>query len=308
MTSTRLVVSLPNSEVRSWLGEAPEGVDFVQWDLSGPPPFETIDIVVPPYMGASTRLASLSMVSAQLIQSLSIGYDGVAETLPPRNVYANAASVHEASTAELALALVLSAQRAIPDFVRAGERGHWAPQVRPSLADREVLLVGYGGVGRAIEDRLTPFEVSITRVATHERSDERGTIHGVASLMALLARADIVIIAVPLSKETTRLVNEEFLAAMRDDALLVNVARGQVADTNALVRHASSGRLRLALDVVDPEPLPQGHPLFGLSNVLISPHIGGATTAMQPRVKRLLLEQIGRVQRGETPLNVVLRS
>lgn len=308
MTSTRLVVSLPSSEVRSWLGDTADDVHFVAWDLSGPPPLEVIDIVVPPYMGGPARLASLSKVTAQLIQSLSIGYDGVAEFLPPRNVYANAASVHEASTAELALALVLSAQRGIPDFVRAGERGHWAPQVRPSLADREVLLVGYGGVGRAIEERLAPFEVSITRVASHERSDERGTIHGVSSLMSLLPRADIVIIAVPLSSETTGLVNEEFLAAMRDGALLVNVARGQVADTNALVRHASSGRLRLALDVVDPEPLPDGHPLFALENVLISPHIGGATTAMQPRVKRLLLEQIGRVQRGETPLNVVIRS
>ncbi|MHB1209232.1 MAG: 2-hydroxyacid dehydrogenase [Acidimicrobiales bacterium] len=308
MVSHRLLVSLPNSEVRSWIGEAPEGVDFIEWDFSGPPPVDVIDIVVPPYMGGPARLAALSHVTSQLVQSLSIGYDGVAEVLPPGNVYANAASVHEASTAELALALVLSAQRAIPDFVRAAERGHWAPQFRPSLADREVLLIGYGGVGRAIEERLVAFEVSITRVASHERKDERGTIHGVASLPELLARADIVIVAVPLTPETTGLVNDDFLTSMRDGTLLVNVARGQVADTDALVRHASSGRLRFALDVVEPEPLPDGHPLFALENVLISPHVGGATTAMQPRAKRLLLEQIGRVLRGETPLNVVLRS
>ncbi|MBW4077570.1 MAG: 2-hydroxyacid dehydrogenase [Acidobacteria bacterium] len=308
MTSHRLIVSLPNSEVRSWLGEAPEDVDFIEWDLSEPPPLDVIDIVVPPYMGGTTRLAALSKVRTQLVQSLSIGYDGVAAVLPPGNVYANAASVHEASTAELALALVLSAQRAIPDFVRAAEKGHWAPQVRPSLADREVLLIGYGGVGRAIEERLIAFEVSITRVAGHEREDERGTIHGVASLPELLARADIVIVAVPLTPGTTRLVDDDFLNSMRDGALLVNVARGRVADTDAMVRHASSGRVRLALDVVDPEPLPDGHPLFALENVLISPHVGGATSAMQPRAKRLLLEQIGRVRRGETPLNVVLRS
>ncbi len=308
MTSPSFIVSLPNAEVRSWLGEAPDGVQFVEWDLSGQPPVDTINIVVPPYMGAAQRLGALSHVRAQLVQSLSIGYDGVEAILPPGNVYANAASVHEASTAEMAMALTLSAQRAIPDFVRAAEKGHWAPQPRASLADREVLLVGYGGVGRAIEERLIAFEVTITRVARHERTDERGTIHATSSLPQLLSSAEIVIIAVPLSKSTTRLVDDDFLSSMRDGALLVNVSRGQVANTDALVRHASSGRLRLALDVVDPEPLPDGHPLFALENVLISPHVGGATTAMPPRAKRLLLEQIRRVQHEETPLNVVLRS
>ncbi len=308
MTSPSFIVSLPNAEVRSWLGEAPDGVQFVEWDLSGPPPVDAIDIVVPPYMGAAQRLGALSHVRAQLVQSLSIGYDGVEAVLPPGNIYANAASVHEASTAEMAMALTLSAQRAIPDFVRAAEKGHWAPQLRASLADREVLLVGYGGVGRAIEERLIAFEVTITRVASHERTDERGTIHATSSLPQLLSSAEIVIIAVPLSKSTTRLVDDDFLSSMRDGALLVNVSRGQVADTDALVRHASSGRLRFALDVVDPEPLPDGHPLFALENVLISPHVGGATTAMPPRAKRLLLEQIRRVQHEETPLNVVLRS
>ena len=308
MMPRRLVVSLPNAEVRSWLGAAPDGVDFIEWDLSSPAPFDVIDVVVPPYMGGPSRLASLAGVKTRLVQSLSIGYDGVASALPPGHVYANAASVHEASTAELALALILAAQRGIPDFVRAASRGVWAPEFRPSLADRHVLLVGYGGVGRAIEQRLIAFEVAITRVAHRKRSDERGTIHAATSLPQLLGDADIVIVAVSLSPDTTRLVDDTFLAAMRDGALLVNVARGQVADTDALVRHASLGRIRLALDVVDPEPLPDGHPLFALENVLISPHVGGATSAMQPRAQRLLLDQIARVQRGETPLNVVLRS
>lgn len=308
MTSPRLLVSLPSSEVRSWLGETPEGVDFVEWDMSGPAPATTIDIVVPPYMGGATRLGSLAGVTTRLVQSLSIGYDGVEAALPSGHVYANAASVHETSTAELALTLILSAQRGIPDFVRAASRGVWEQAFRPSLADRSVLLVGYGGVGRAIEERLIPFEVEIVRVAHRARADERGAIYAITSLPELLVHADIVVIAVPLTPDTTRLVDDHFLSGMRDGALLVNVARGQVADTDALVKHASSGRLRLALDVVDPEPLPDGHPLFALENVLISPHVGGATTAMQPRVKRLLLAQIARIQRGEEPANVVLRS
>ncbi len=308
MTTPRLLVSLPNGEVRTWLGEAPEDVDFIEWDLAGPAPVDVIDIVVPPYMGGTSHLSALEGVRVQLVQSLSIGYDGVKEVLPRGLVYANAASVHEASTAELTLALILAAQRGIPDFVRAASSGTWAPEFLPSLADRRVLLIGYGGVGRAIEERLLAFEVEIERVAHRARSDERGPIHSMQELPELLARADIVVIAVPLTPETTGLVDDKFLTMMRDDSLLVNVARGKVADTEALLTHASSGRLRLALDVVDPEPLPDGHPLFALANVLISPHVGGATTAMQPRAKKLLFEQIVRVQRGETPINIVLRS
>ena len=308
MALPRLLVSLPSPEVRAWFGETPNGIDFVEWDMSGPAPVNAIDVVVPPYTGDATRLASLAGVRTQLVQSLLIGYDGVAAALPPGHVYANAASVHETSTAELALTLVLAAQRGIADYVRAAAQGTWSPQVRPSLADRSVLLVGYGGVGRAIEERLLPFEVNIVRVAQRARVDERGTIHAVASLLELLPHADIVIIAVPLTPDTAQLVDDRFLSAMPDGALLVNIARGKVADTDALVKHASTGRIRLALDVVDPEPLPDGHPLFALTNVLISPHIGGTTTAMQPRAKQLLLEQIARLQRGEEPVNVVLRS
>lgn len=308
MTTPRLLVSLPNSEVRTWLGEAPEGVEFIEWDLAGPAPVDVIDIVVPPYMGGPSYLPALEGVRIQLVQSLSIGFDGVKEVLPRGLVYANAASVHEASTAELTLALILAAQRGIADFVRAASSGTWAPEFRPSLADRRVLLIGYGGVGRAIEERLLAFEVEIERVAHRARSDERGLIHSMQELPQLLARADIVVIAVPLTPETTGLVDDNFLTMMRDDSLLVNIARGKVADTEALLTHASSGRLRFALDVVDPEPLPDGHPLFALANVLISPHVGGATTAMQPRAKRLLLEQIVRVQRGDRPINIVLRS
>jgi phosphoglycerate dehydrogenase-like enzyme len=228
--------------------------------------------------------------------------------LPVGHVYANAASVHEASTAELALALILAAQRGIPEFVRAAERGKWEPSQHPSLADRNVLLVGYGGVGRAIEARLLPFETTVTRVARTSRSDERGRIYAMDSIAELLPLADIVVVVVPLSDATMHLVNDEFLALMVDGSLLVNVARGPVVDTDALLAHARSGRLRFALDVTDPEPLPDGHPLFALPNVLISPHVGGASTAMMPRMARLLREQIDRMIRGDDPINVVVRS
>src|SRR5918994_1994921 len=292
MTDAPLLVSVPGATLRDALGTPPAGVE----------------VVVPPYMGAADRLGALAGVTTRLVQSQSIGYDDVPGQLPPGHVFANAASVHETSTAELTLALVLAAQRGIPDFVRAAVEGRWAPARHASLADRKVLLLGYGGVGRAIEARLAPFEVELVRVASRARDDETGHVHGIDELPALPPNADIVIVGVPLSEATTGLVDDAFLSAMPDGALLVNIARGRVADTDAILDHATRGRLRFALDVTDPEPLPEGHPLFALPNVLISPHVGGASTAMIPRMARLLRTQIERMLRGEEPLNVVLRT
>jgi len=302
------VVSVPNERLRAALGELDPSVEVIVWDMKHDAPREKIDIVVPPYLDGTKPLAKLRGLETWLVQSQSIGYNGVEGALPEGHVYANAASVHEASTAELALALVLASQRGLDDFVRAASEGRWAPAWHDSLADRRVLLVGYGGVGAAIASRLEPFEVTIQRVASRERVDERGRVHGPSALAELLPAADVVIVVVPLSDETEHLVNDDFLSRMHDGALLVNVARGQVADTEAILRHARSGRLRFALDVTDPEPLPASHELLTLTNVLISPHVGGATTAMLPRMARLLAAQIERMLAGESPANVVLRS
>ena len=308
MTAPRLLVTVPGETLRRAIGTPPDGVDLELWDMDSPAPADHIDLVVPPYMGAADRLGALAGVSTRLVQSQSIGYDDVPDALPPGHVFANAASVHETSTAELTLALVLAAQRGIPDFVRAAAEGRWAPARHESLADRRVLLLGYGGVGRAIEARLAPFEVEVVRVGSRARDDEAGRIHGIDELPELLPTADIVIVGVPLTDDTTGLVDDAFLSALPDGALVVNIARGKVADTDAILDHATRGRLRFALDVTDPEPLPQGHPLFALPNVLVSPHVGGASTAMMPRMARLVREQIERMLRGDEPLNVVLRT
>jgi phosphoglycerate dehydrogenase-like enzyme len=305
VSSSRLLVSLPDELTRSTLHDAPEGVEFLVWDLSHPAPTNDIDIVVPPYLGSASVLAQLNDMRVRLVQSQSVGYDGVKEVLPHGVVFANAASVHETATAELTIGLIVAAQRGIPDFVRAADSSRWAPAWHPGLADRRVLLIGYGGVGKAIESRLLPFEVNITRVASHERIDERGVIYGVDALPRLLPAAEVVIVAVPLTAATTRLVDDAFLSLMPDGSLLVNVARGRVADTDALIAHATSGRLRLALDVTDPEPLPDGHPLFSMKNALISPHVGGMSSAMSPRMARLIELQIARMLRGEVPINVI---
>ncbi|WP_285028361.1 2-hydroxyacid dehydrogenase [Plantibacter sp. ME-Dv--P-122b] len=310
MTASPLIVSLPadlREEVLSQ-GPLPEGVEFVEWDLRAEPPVEHIDLVVPVYLGSNKPLANVAAVTPKLVQVQSIGYDGLADLLPTGITLANAATVHETSTAELTVGLILASQRGIPDFVRAERTGEWLQSQRPSLADRRVLLIGYGGVGAAIEERLLPFEVEVTRVASSAREDERGPIHGIDELPGLLPHAEIVIVVVPLTDGTRGLIGDAFLAALPDDALVVNVARGPVADTDALVEHATSGRIRLALDVTDPEPLPADHPLWSLPNVLVSPHIGGATSAMLPRMARLLRRQIEHLLADEEPENIVLRT
>jgi phosphoglycerate dehydrogenase-like enzyme len=270
--------------------------------MTGPAPAEDIDLVVVPYVPGNEQLRRLAGVRTRLVQAQYLGYDGVAEALPPGHVYANARGVHETSTAELALALLLAAQRGIPDYVRAA--GPMAPDWYPSLADRRVLVLGQGGVGRAVEARLAPFEVDLVRVARTAREG----VHGLAELPELLPACEVVVVGVPLTEETVHLVDAAFLAALPDGAIVVNVARGRVADTAAIVREASSGRLRFALDVTDPEPLPAGHELFRLPNVLISPHAGGMSSAMLPRVARLVRRQLDLLLAGAEPVNVVLRS
>jgi phosphoglycerate dehydrogenase-like enzyme len=305
---TSLVISVPDALVRATLGELPSDVEVVEWDMSAPAPRSHFDIVVPSYLQSWANLANLDGLDVGLVQCLTLGYDGVAEFLPTNMVFANAASVHETSTAEMTMALILASQRHIPDFVRAAAAGTWSPSWNPSLADRTVLLVGYGGVGRAIEARLMPFETTILRLARHERSDERGRIYGLDALHELLPGCDVVVVAVPLDEDTHHFVDAAFLSSMPDGSLLVNVSRGAVADTDALLAEARSGRIRLALDVTDPEPLPDGHPLFALANVLISPHVAGMSSAALPRITRLLHEQMERMRHGEEPLNVVLRT
>lgn len=305
-----LVVSLPDDPgLREAIGDVAE-VEFVRWNLDGPPPVERIDIVVPPYWGGAKRLQRIAEVTTQLVQWQSIGYNGVDRYLPAGVPLANAATVHETGTAELAVAMTLAMQRGITDFVRENDERVWNLRTFPSLADRRVLLIGYGGVGKAIEARLSGFETHLTRLATRARTEQNLTgeavsVLGLDSLYEALADAEIVILAVPLTDDTRGLIDAAALAAMPDGALVVNVARGAVVDTEALAAEVRTGRVRAALDVTDPEPLPEDHELWGLPGVLITPHVGGDSTAMMPRMARLIWRQIEHLKAGETPENLV---
>jgi phosphoglycerate dehydrogenase-like enzyme len=303
------LVTLPGQEWVDAVGPV-SGIELAVWDLDGAPErAEEIRVVVPPYIGGGDRLGVLSeLPNLELVQLLTAGYDNVLAALPAGVRLANATGVHDASTAELAVALALASLRDLPDFVAAQRDRTWLPSVfHESLADKRVLVLGYGSIGRAVAARLTPFEVQVTAVASKPRSGDElvRSVHGVDELPALLPHHDVVVVIVPLSERTARLVDDAFLSAMPDGSLLVNVARGGVVDTDALVRHTAAGRIRAALDVTDPEPLPADHPLWGSPGVLITPHVGGASTAFMPRAARLLQDQLGAYAAGRPLRNLV---
>ncbi|WP_426322984.1 2-hydroxyacid dehydrogenase [Microbacterium sp. E-13] len=301
-----LVVSVPTEELAADLGELPTGVELIVWPMDAAAPRDRFDLVVPPYMSMARVLERLEGVDVGLVQGQSIGYDGVADMLPEGLTFANAASVHETSTAELAVGLTIAAQRHIDAFAVDTAAGRWEPVFAQSLADRRVLLLGYGGVGKAVAARLEPFEVELIAVASGAREEDGVAVHGIDELPGLLPRAEIVVVTLPGGPSTRGIVDEAFLSALPDGALVVNVGRGTIVDTDALVDHVRRGRIRAALDVVDPEPLPEGHPLWSLPGVLIAPHVGGASSAMRPRIAKLVRTQIERLAAGERPLNVVL--
>jgi len=260
--------------------------------------------VLPYLAGAGPARLMAQMPALRVAQTLTAGVDDVRPLVPAGVTLCNARGVHDASTAELAVALVLASLRGLPDHVLAGERGEWAHDTRPSLADRRVLIVGYGAVGAAVEARLAGFECEVRRVARHARS-EPVPVEPFASLPALLPWAEVVVLTVPMTDETRGLVDAGFLAALPDGALVVNVARGPVVVTDDLVAEVRTGRLLAALDVTDPEPLPPDHPLWSCRGVLVSPHVGGDTTAFLPRARRLVEAQLRRYVAGEPLANVI---
>lgn len=304
MTDQMLRVSVPDDSWLDSLSDLAAGVEMVVWDTATVQPEGHLDLVVRPYVLDNSVLPGLDMARIGVIQAQSLGYDGVADVLPAGGAYANAVGVHEASTAELAIALALASLRQIDDFARAMGEGSWEQPWSSSLIDRRVMLLGVGGIGAELTRRLDGFDCDLVRVASSAREDDRGHVHGTSELFDLLPGVDVVIVAVPLTADTTGLVDDDFIAALPDDALIVNVARGKVVDTDAVVR--AGGRIRFAGDVFDPEPLPADHPLWTVPRVLVSPHVGGRSSAMRPRIERVVRHQIDRLLAGHPPDHVVV--
>ena len=309
---TEELLLLPWADHASLLEGATEGLQVAIYDGRDEPPASVLDLVtfyVPPYMGTAEALGLMRrMPSLRIVQTLTAGVDSVWADLPDGVALYNAAGVHDASTAELAVGLAIASLRHLDDFSRAQALGEWRHGRFDSLADKCVMILGYGHVGEAVDRRLAGFDVDVVRVARTARTSREGdVVHGVDELPALLPSVDVVIVIVPQTPETIGMVDAEFLSRMRPGALLVNVARGPVVVTDDLVAALREGRVRAALDVTDPEPLPPGHPLWSAPGVLISPHVGGNTSAFLPRAHRLVAAQVRRWCSGEALENAMDR-
>lgn len=302
-TATDVWLPIPPGQIK----DLPDGLTYHFWDGDEEFPADPArcGFYVVPYMKSQevTWRPLPYMTGVKVVQTLTAGIDHIAPAvsrMPSGTRLCNARGVHDAGTAELALALTLASLRGIPDFVRGQDAGEWRFRRYEALADKTVLIVGYGGVGSAVEERLVGFEPErVLRVARTARDSARGPVHALTSLPELLPCADVVLLCTPLTDETHQLAGPGFLSRMKDGALLVNVARGGVVDSSALLAEVESGRLFAALDVTDPEPLPPHHPLWNAPGTLISPHVGGATSAFLPRAERLLRRQLTRWAAGD---------
>lgn len=275
--------------------------DAVVWEGDPVTPPADTRFYVPAYMAGEWAFTAMRLMPRlEVCQLPTAGFEHALAHLPSGTTLCNAAGVHDASTAELAVGLILARLRRIDDMARAMPVGDYVHGRYDALADKRVLIVGAGGIGQALALRLEGFECEVVHVARHARAG----VHGRDELASVLPTVDVVVIAVPLDDTTRYMVDAQFLARMRDGALLVNVARGPILVTEAAL--AEAGRLSFALDVTDPEPLPPDHPLWRAPGVLITPHVGGNTTAFLPRVARLVREQIQRWESGSALANVVV--
>lgn len=263
-----------------------------------------ITFYVAPYMGGRKALEwTNSMPNLKILQVPNAGFDDALEFLRPGMILCNARGVHDASTAELAIALAISSRRGFYDFARAQQAGKWAPKRYESLNDSKIGIIGAGSIARTLASYLSPYDVEISFFS---RSGSDGAIP-ISDLDVHLPRLDILFLVLPLNADSKHLINRKRLKLMKDGAVLVNVGRGPIVDTDALVEELNTGRIFAGLDVTDPEPLTEGHPLWSAKNLILSPHVGGNSTAFDSRAKKLIERQLNLISSGEEPENIVAR-
>lgn len=293
---------------------------WTQWDdLTGPDGFEMLNpknapldsarikdvtFYVPTYMGGRNALLPIQeMPNLKYVQLPNAGFDDALEFLKPNVTLCNAKGVHDMSTAELALGLTISSLRGFPHFYRMQAARQWDHRRMHSLSGKKVGLVGYGSIGKKFAQMIEPFEVELT---AFNRSGSNGA-KPISQLDDYLPTLDVVVLILPANPESVKLFDARRLGLMKDGALLVNVARGVIVDTDALIGELSKKRIFAALDVTDPEPLPRDHPLWGMDNLTVVPHVGGNSTAFEPRIRKLVKSQLDLLAADKEIENIVAK-
>jgi phosphoglycerate dehydrogenase-like enzyme len=281
-----------------------DGVRPVRYEVGEPWPDGAQDaqVLVPRFLADDDMSALLAQLPRlEYVQLLSAGAEMWIGKLPEEVLLSTCRGAHGGSTAEWVVGGLLAVYRELPAFDRARQARRWDYHHTDTLQGKRVLIVGAGDLGDQLARRLTPFDVEVTMVG---RSAREG-VHGEDELPDLLGAADAVVLMVPLTSATTGMVDARFLAAMADGAILVNAARGPVVVTDALVAELAAGRLRAILDVTDPEPLPEDHPLWTVDGLLLTPHVGGSCRGNEERSWRVAASEIARFAAGERPRNLV---
>ncbi len=281
-----------------------------------------IEFWIPPVYPKAAAKVVPHLKGVAVAQSLLAGVDWLLRMLPENVTVCDAQGVHNVATAEWVVGAIFAALKNFPLYTQLQWAESWyrrseadeayrklqrvdkisnPPVLVEELFGKTVMIVGYGSIGSSIEERLAPFGVKIVRVA---RSARPG-IEPVEKLPSLLPAADVVVLIVPLTAETEKMIGEAELSAMKPGALLVNAARGPVVDTDALLAALQSGTIRAVVDVTDPEPLPEGHPLWRAPNLLITPHVAASSPLFMARAFAFAAEQVARYLRGEPLKNIV---
>ncbi len=319
--AAQLRIAIPSTVEDSLLRFLPRDVEVVRY-TPGEATSLTVDVLVPPSFGKQAADV-LQHIRTRYVQTVSAGVETIQPMIPQGVILCNAQGVHNSSTAEWAVTAMLAALKWLPLYRDLQGEGRWGgraeadaywqstygvPQPSSNVVlveeiwGKTILIVGYGSIGKAIENRLLPFEPG--RILRLARTAREG-IAGADQLHTLLPEADVVVLITPLTPETHHLIGREEIALMRRGALLVNAARGAVVDTDALVEALNAHQIRAALDVTDPEPLPAGHPLWKAPGLLLTPHIAGSTPLFLERVYRFVGKQLERIARGEQPENII---
>ena len=261
-----------------------------------------IEFYVPSYMGDIKTLEVIAeMKNLKIVHYSQAGYDDILPHIPHNVILCNASGLHDVSTSELAIGLAIASRRGFTQFIDNQRKGLWHRQTKPTLADSHVGIVGYGHIGKRITLLLEKFE---TKVTPFSRSGNDGAVK-ISEFDNFLPDLDVIILILPLTYESKHFINADRIKKMKDGATLINVARGAIVDTNALIAELNTGRITAGLDVTDPEPLPEGHPLWSAPNLIITPHVGGDSAAFDPRARKMVEEQLERLAQSKPLLNQI---